>query len=110
MLVEFKTNDGLTWVVDFQQLTWARVSKSATEKDSEVLESGVLDPKGYGVYGLTGRTLKSVPPLCTVGIMSVPMGQTVTIYLRANKEAGTIHDFTLPVPIKEVLYEVLKAG
>lgn len=103
MLIQFTvTSDNSLWVCDTQFLQWGRVSSPAKDSESKVLESGKLIPKGFGIYGLESRTPKD--GLCTIGTYVVGIGQTVKIYLRANVE---VKDFTMPVPIRQVLYEIL---
>jgi len=58
------------------------------------------------VYGFDGRRPDQGNGLATIGTYVVGIGQKVKIYLRANVE---VKDFTMPVPIRQVLYEILPA-
>lgn len=102
MLLQFTVvEDNSIWIVDTQFLQWGRVSAPQSNAESKVLESGKLVPKGFGIYGLEPR----VPPgLATIGTYVVGLGQSIKIYLRANVP---VKDFTMPVPIRQVLYEIL---
>jgi hypothetical protein len=101
MLLQFTVvEDNSIWITDTQFLQWGRVSAPQSDPESKVLESGKLVPKGFGVYGLDPRT----EGLRTIGTYVVGLGQQVKIYLRANVP---IKDFTMPVPIRQVLYEIL---
>lgn len=103
MLLQFTTvQDSSIFICDTQYLQWGRVSAPQSDKESKVLESGKLVPKGFGIYGLEPRTPKD--GLATIGTYVVAIGQTVKIFLRANTE---IKDFTMPVPIRQILYEIL---
>lgn len=106
MLLQFQVvSDNSLWIVDTQYLQWGRVSappNPTQPEESKVLESGKLVPKGFGIYGLEPRTPKD--GLATIGTYVVGIGTTVKIYLRANVE---VKDFTMPVPIRQVLYEIL---
>jgi len=102
MLLQFTVvEDSSIWIVDTQFLQWGRVSAPQSDAESKMLESGKLVPKGFGIYGLEPR----VPPgLATIGTYVVGLGQAIKIYLRANVP---VKDFTMPVPIRQVLYEIL---
>jgi hypothetical protein len=108
MLLQFKViADESLWICDVQHMQFARVSAPAADQESKVLESGKLIPQGFGVYAFEGRTPKTEGPgkgLCSIGNYVVAIGQTVKIFLRANV---SVKDFTMPVPIRQVLYEVL---
>jgi hypothetical protein len=108
MLLQFTaTNDESIWIADTQYLNWARVSSPpnpAQPEESKVLESGKLIPKGFGIYGFEGKTPKIGSGLATIGTYVVGIGSTIKIYLRANVE---VKDFTMPAPIRQVLYEIL---
>jgi hypothetical protein len=102
MLFQFTVvEDNSIWVCDVQFLQWGRVSSPAKDAESKVLESGKLVPKGFGIYGLEPRT---PPGLATIGTYMVGLGNTIKIYIRANVE---IKDFTMPAPIRQILYEIL---
>lgn len=102
MLLQFTVvEDNSIWIVDTQFLQWGRVSAPQSNAESKVLESGKLVPKGFGIYGLEPRT---PPGLATIGTYVVGLGQSIKIYLRANVP---VKDFTMPVPIRQVLYEIL---
>lgn len=108
MLLQFTeiSNNNL-WVCDTQFMQWARVSSPPNPQqpeESKVLEHGKLVAKGFGIYGLDPR--KPSDGLATIGTYVVGIGQSVKIYLRANVE---VKDFTMPVPIRQVLYEILPA-
>ena len=101
MLLQFTTTEkNEIWICDTQFLQWGRVSAPQSDPESKVLESGKLVPKGFGVYGLDPRT----EGLRTIGTYVVGLGQQIKVYLRANVP---IKDFTMPVPIRQVLYEIL---
>lgn len=106
MLLQFRVvSDDSLWICDTQFLQWAKVSASpdpAKPEESVVLEKGKLVPKGFGVYGLDPRTPKD--GLSTIGTYVIGLGQSVKIYIRANTP---VKDFTMPVPIRQVLYEIL---
>ena len=108
MLLQFKTTDDAIFIVDVQTMNWARVSAPGTDPESKVLENGKIIPQGFGVYALEGRRPddKDIPGagLSSIGNYVVAIGQTVKIFIRANVE---IKDFTMPVPIRQVLYEIL---
>lgn len=101
MLLQFTVvDDNSIWIVDTQFLQWGRVSAPQSDPTSVVLESGKLVPQGFGIYALAPRKTG----LVTIGTYLVGMGQTIKIYLRTNIP---IKDFTMPVPIRQVLYEIL---
>src|SRR6266403_3300549 len=108
MLFQFKVvADDSIWIVDTQYLQFGRVSAPPNPQqpeESKVLESGKLVPKGFGVYGFDGRRPDQGNGLATIGTYVVGIGATVKIYLRANVE---VKDFTMPVPIRQGLYEIL---
>jgi hypothetical protein len=105
VLLQFNVvSDNSIWITDTQFLNWARVSAPGTDPESKVLESGKLTPKGFGIYGLEGRTPKD--GLTTIGTYVVGIGSMVKIFLRANVE---VKDFTMPAPIRQILYEILPA-
>lgn len=101
MILQFKTLDDAIWVCDTQFLTWARVSADAKNQQSQVLESGKLVPQGFGVYALEG---KRGAGLCSIGTYIVGIGTTIKILLRTNVP---IKDFTMPAPIRQIMYEIL---
>lgn len=104
MLLQFKlVSDESIWVADVATMQFARVSAPASDPESKVLESGRLVPQGFGVYLLEGRP-KEKAVLSSIGNYVVAIGTTVKIFLRANV---AIKDFTMPVPIRQVLYEIL---
>lgn len=104
MLLQFKlVSDDSVWVGDVATMQFARVSAPASDPESKVLESGRLVPQGFGVYLLEGRP-KEKDVLSSIGNYVVAIGTTVKIFLRANV---AIKDFTMPVPIRQVLYEIL---
>lgn len=102
MLQFTEVSTGSIWIVDTQFLQWGRVSAPQSDSESKVLESGKLVPKGFGVYGLEPRR----DGLQTIGTYLVGLGNTVKIYIRANVE---IKNFTMPVPIRQILYEILSS-
>jgi hypothetical protein len=103
MLLQFKTvADDAIWVVDTQFLQWGKVSAPTSDAESKVLESGKLVPQGFGIYALEPRR----EGLITIGVMTIGIGQTIKILLRTNVP---VKDFTMPVPIRQVLYEILTA-
>jgi hypothetical protein len=103
MLIQFTvTADDSIWITDTQFLKWARVSSLGADPESKVLESGKLTPQGFGIYNFEGRTPKQ--GLCSIGTYIVGVGAAIKIYLRANV---LIKDFTMPVPIRQILYEIL---
>jgi hypothetical protein len=107
MLLQFKTEDDAIFLTDVQFMTWARVSAPAADQESKVVEHGRLVPQGFGIYAFEGRTPKTEGPgagLCSIGNYVVAIGQAVKIFLRANVP---VKDFTMPVPIRQVLYEIL---
>ena len=107
MLLQFKTEDNSIFLADVQFMTWARISAPAADQESKVVEHGKLVPQGFGVYAFEGRTPKTEGPgagLCSIGNYVVAIGQSVKIFLRANVP---VKDFTMPVPIRQVLYEIL---
>lgn len=110
MLLQFRTEDDSLFIADVQWMNWARVSAppDPTKPDgSVVLEHGKLVPMGFGVYNFEGRTPKTEGPgtgLSSIGNYVVALGNSVKIFLKANV---TIKDFTMPVPISQVLYEIL---
>jgi hypothetical protein len=107
MLLQFKViADESVWICDVQHMQFARVSAPAADAESKVLESGKLVPQGFGIYAFEGRTPKteSGAGLRSIGNYVVAIGQTVKIFLRANVP---VKDFTMPVPIRQVLYEIL---
>jgi hypothetical protein len=101
MLLQFKTSDDEIFICDVQFLNWARVSAPGTDQQSQVLEHGKLIPQGFGVYALEGRT---PPGISSIGTYLVGLGNTIKIYIRANVP---IKDFTMPAPIRQILYEIL---
>ena len=101
MLAQFKTQDGLVWRVDTENLTWE-------QPDGENPSAGELTYQGTNVFGLAGRTPDTPAPgagLCTVFTTCLAVGQEIIIFLRANVP---VTDFTLARPIKSVRYEILK--
>jgi len=111
MLLQFKVaKDDSLWICDVQFLNFARISAPPDPTNLEasvVLEQGKLIPQGYGVYSFEGRTPKTEGPgagLCSIGNYLVGIGPTVKVFIRANVE---IKDFTMPAPIRQVLYEIL---
>jgi hypothetical protein len=108
MLLQFTVQaDDSIWIVDTQFLNWARVSAPGTDPISTVLESGKLIPQGFGVYAFEGRTPETEGPgagICSVGTYLVGLGNTIKIYIRTNVP---IKDFTMPAPIRQILYEIL---
>lgn len=103
MLLQFTVvEDNSIWIVDTQFMQWGRVSAPQSDPTSQVLEHGKLVPKGFGIYGLEPRT----QGLITIGTYLVGLGQTVKVFLRTNVP---VKDFTMPVPIRQVLYEILAA-
>lgn len=120
MIYHFEVaSDGATFVIDTETMRWGRASSilsapsiTAAEKNLakfELAEEGDLIPMGAGTYNLDGRTPKSKGPgegLSTVGIMAVPFGDTLILYLRANVK---IKDDTFKSnPITTVKYMILQ--
>jgi hypothetical protein len=108
MLLQFTvTADDSLWICDVQFLNWARVSAPGSDPISTVLESGKLIPQGFGVYSFEGRRPDTPGPgagICSVGTYLVGLGNTIKIYIRTNVP---IKDFTMPAPIRQILYEIL---
>lgn len=109
MLVQFVTEqENEVFIADTAQMQWAKVSAPASDPESKVLERGKLIPQGFGIYAFDGRIDPKKPEqangLATIGVFVVAIGTTVKIFIRAN--VG-IKDFTMPVPINQVLYEIL---
>ena len=106
MLIQFVTeSDNQIYIADTLQMAWARVSAPHNDPNSVVEEAGKLVPQGFGIYALDGRIKPGqTEGLATIGIFVVAIGTTVKIFLRANVQ---VKDFTMPVPINQVLYEIL---
>lgn len=109
MLVQFTVVDtNEIFVADTQHMQWAKVSAPGSDPNSVVQESGKLVPQGFGIYALDGRIDPKKPEqangLATIGLFVIAIGTTVKIFIRANV---AIKDFTMPVPINRVLYEIL---
>lgn len=109
MLVQFTVVDtNEIFLADTAQMQWAKVSTPSSDSESKVLESGKLVPQGFGIYALDGRIDPKKPELAnglaTIGVFVIAIGTTVKIFVRANV---AIKDFTMPVPINQVLYEIL---
>jgi hypothetical protein len=108
MLLQFAVEkDNSLWICDVQTMQWARVSAPASDPNSKIEESGKLVPQGFGIYALEGRTPKTEGPgagFSSIGNYVVAIGTTVQIFLRANVQ---IKDFTMPVPIRQILYKIL---
>lgn len=100
MLLQFQTLDEKIWLVDTAQMQWAEVSAPGTDPESKVVAHGKLVPMGFGIY----RTEGLQHELASIGVYVVGIGITVKIFIRANIP---IKDFTMPVPIRQVLYEIL---
>lgn len=112
MLLQFRTEDESLFLLDTQSLKWFRVSEPpvADEKGElippPILEGGDLNPQGFGIYALNGRTPATAAPgagLCTVGVLPIAEGTILTIYVSSNV---LVKEFTMPVPISTVRYEV----
>lgn len=108
MLLRFKVvADESIFICDVQFLNWARVSAPGSDPISTVLESGKLIPQGFGVYAFENRRPDTPGPgagICSVGTYLVGLGNTIKIYIRTNVP---IKDFTMPAPIRQILYEIL---
>lgn len=109
MLTQFTVVDtNEVFVADTQHMQWAKVSAPSSDPESKVLESGKLVPQGFGIYALSGRIDPEKPEqtagLATIGVFVIAIGTVVKIFIRANV---AIKDFTMPVPINQVLYEIL---
>jgi len=109
MLTQFTVVDtNEVFMCDTAQMVWARGSGPASDPESKVVESGKLVPQGFGIYALDGRIDPKKPEqangLATIGLFVIAIGTTVKIFIRANV---AIKDFTMPVPINQVLYEIL---
>lgn len=103
MLAQFKTQDGASWQVDTENLTWEQLN-------AEIPSGGELVFQGSNIFSLAGRKPDSPAPgagLCTVFLTCLAVGQEIIILIRANVE---ITDFTLARPIKSVRYEILPSG
>lgn len=106
MLLEFKTMDDSLFLVDIEFAKWNRIRRPYVDEKSEILESGETISQGFGIYNLKGRTVETTGPgagLCTIGVVPLCMGTILNIYLRANVQ---IKEFTMPIPINTVMYEV----
>lgn len=103
MILYFKSADQY-FMADLKDLKWALVSDPTAT--GEVLDHGELKPQGMMVYTMYPRTKKD--GLCTFGVTCVPLGGRLTIFLKANKEAGLVSEFSLPVPITEIVYRVME--
>jgi len=100
VLIQFKVVEtSEIFVADTLQMMWAQVSGPSSDPNSIVQRNGKLVPQGFGIYALEGNQKPA-----TIGVFVVAMGVTVKIFLRANVE---VNEFTMPVPISQVLYEVL---
>ena len=107
MIVQFRTEDNSLWMLDTELSQWAEIDKPADDPESKIIQSGDLTSLGYGRFALTPRTAKSPAPgagLCTVAIMPVAQGQTLTICLSCNVP---VREFTMPVPINKIVYEII---
>jgi hypothetical protein len=106
MLTQFTVVDtNEIFMCDTAQMVWARGSGPASDPESKVVESGKLVPQGFGIYALDGRVKPGqTEGLATIGLFVIAIGTTVKIFIRANV---AIKDFTMPVPINQVLYEIL---
>lgn len=106
MLVQFTVVDtSEIFVADTMGMKWAKVSAPSSDPNSVVQESGKLVPQGFGIYALDGRVKPGqTEGLATIGVFVIAIGTTVKIFIRANV---AIKDFTMPVPINQVLYEIL---
>lgn len=108
MLLQFKViADNSLWIADVYSLTWARVSSPGIDPESKVLEYGRLRPLGWGRYEFEGRTPKTSGPGAGLSVITVntPMlRDTGIVEIRPNVD---VTDFTMPVPIKQILYRVL---
>lgn len=119
MIYHFETLDNTTWVIDTETMRWGRASSilsapsiTAAENNLakfELAEEGDLIPMGAGTYNMDGRTEKTQGPgagLSTIGIMAVPFGDTLILYLRANVKIKD--DSFKSNPIKTVKYMLLQ--
>lgn len=105
MLVQFTVEkDDSIWICDTLHLQWGRISAPHSDPNSVVLENGKLVPQGFGIYALEGRLPQNEPGIATIGVYTVALGTAIKIFLRANVQ---IKDFILPVPITQVLYQIL---
>jgi hypothetical protein len=106
VLIQFVTKeDNKVYIADTQHLQWGQVSAPYTDPNSVVEEKGKLTPQGFGIYALEGRIKRGQDlGLATIGIYTVALGTTIKIFLRANVP---VKEFTMPVPINQVLYEIL---
>jgi hypothetical protein len=93
--------DDKIFIADTKNLQWGRVTAPHTDPSSTVIEGDKLVPQGFGLYAMTGRHKQG---LCILGIYVVAIGTSVKVFLRANVP---IKEFTMPVPINQVLYEIL---
>ncbi len=109
MIIQFRTADNSIWFLDLEQLYWARIDKPADDPESTTLESGDLTNLNYGRFALAPRTPKTPGPgngLSNIMVMPLVHGTQVIITLQANVP---IKEFTMPIPIKEVKYEIVGA-
>lgn len=109
MIAQFQTEDGAFWLVDTELQEWSVLNRAPNEDTAEVLQDGKLTPLGYGRFALTPRNQASPEPgkgLCTIGIMPVAHGTTLTICFSANVP---IREFTMPEPINVIKYEIISA-
>lgn len=105
MLLQFRVvSDDSLWIVDTQFLNFAKVDLPGTDPQSKILLSGKLIPRGFGIYALEKRTVKTDNGLCSFGVNLVGLGQTIKVYLRTNV---LVKDFTMPAPIRQILYEIM---
>lgn len=107
MIAQFKTADDSIFMADTETLQWAHITLGANDPESKVVSEGVLTSRNFGRFQLTPRTEKTEGPgagLCNIALMPIVQGRQVILCLSANVP---VKDFTMPVPVNEVIYEII---